>query len=128
MYFYFTKSGWYSDDPTVLSIKLLVRKISEHLWSDQEEAKVSEMIEKVATKIQETFIPECSVNREINEQESTMIVFATRVESLEESLVQFDNEKAKVELIDPDDINNRVDVIMVCFYFIFISTPYPIST
>ena len=126
--FYSTKSGWYSDEPTVLSLKLLVRKISEHLWSDQEKATVSKMVEKVATKIQETFTPECSVNREINEQESTIIVFATRVESLEESLVQFDDEKANVELIDPDDVNNLVDVIMVCFYFIFISTPYPIST
>ena len=111
MCFHFTKSGWYSDDPTVLSLNLLIRKISQHIWSSQEEAKVSELVEKVATKIQETFIPECSVNREIDGQDSTMIVFATRVESLEESLVQFDNEKAKVELIDPDDINNRVDVI-----------------
>ena len=74
------------------------------------------MVEKVATKIQETFIPECSVNQDIDEQDSTTIVFSTKVESVEESLVQFDNEKAKVELIDPDDVNNRVDVIMVGFF------------
>ena len=74
------------------------------------------MVEKVATKIQETFIPECSVNQDIDEQDSTTIVFSTKVESVEESLVQFDNEKAKVELIDPDDVDNRVDVIMVVFF------------
>ena len=74
------------------------------------------MVEKVGTKIQETFIAECSVNRDIDEQDSTMIVFTTQVESVEESLVQFDNEKGKVELIDPDDVDNRVDVIMVVFF------------
>ena len=115
-----TKSGWYSDDPTVLSINLLIRKISENAWSDQEEAKVVETVEKVATKIRESFIPQCSVNRDIDEQDSTMIVFTTQVAAVEDSLIHFDGEKAKIELIQPDDVNNRVDVIVVCFYFIYI--------
>ena len=95
----------------MLRLNLLIRKISENLWSDQEEAKVSDMVEKVAANIQQTFIPECSVNQDIDELESTTIIFTTKVESGEESLVQFDNEKEKVELIDPDDVNNRVNVI-----------------
>ena len=115
-----TKSGWYSDDPTVLSLNLLIRKISENAWSSQEETKVLETVEKVVTKIQESFIAECSVNQDIDEQDSTMIVFTTQVESVEESLVQFDNEKEKVELIQPEDVNNRVDVIMVGFYLYYI--------
>ena len=45
-----------------------------------------------------------------------MIVFTTQVESVEESLIQFDEEKTKVELIQPDDVNNRVDRIMVGFF------------
>ena len=74
------------------------------------------MVEKVATKIQETFIPECSVNQDIDEDDSTIIVFASQVESVEDSLTQFDDAKAKVELIQPDGVNNQVDLIMVCFY------------
>ena len=77
-----------------------------------------ETVEKVATKIQESFIPECSVNQDIDEQDSTMIVFTTQVDCVEDSLTQFDDEKEKVELIQADDVNNRVDVIVVCFYFI----------
>ena len=78
------------------------------------------MVEKVATKIQETFIPECSVNQDIDEHDSTMIVFTTQVESVEKSLIKFDDEKTNVELIQPDDVNNRVDVIMVGLHFYFI--------
>ena len=74
------------------------------------------MVEKVATKIQKTFFPECAVNQEIDEQDSNIIVFTTQVESIANSLAKFDDEKAKVELIDPDDVNNRVDVITVCFH------------
>ena len=118
--FYLPKSGWYSDDPAVLSLNLLIRKISENAWSDQEEAKVTEMVEKVVTKIQETFIPECSINQDIDELDTTTIVFTTQVESVEESLFQFEDEKAKVEFIQPDDVNNRVDVIMVGFYLYYI--------
>ena len=116
----FYSTGWYSDDPTVLSLNLLIRKISENPWSDQEEAKISEMVEKVATKIQGSFIAECWVNQDIDDLDSSMIVFSTQVESVEESLVQFYKEKGKVELIDPDDVNNWVDVIMVGFYFSYV--------
>ena len=48
-----------------------------------------------------------------NEQDSTMIVFTTQVESVEETLIQFDDEKVEVELIQP--VVNRVDVMTALF-------------
>ena len=59
-----------------------------------------------------------SVQISIYEQDSTKIVFTTQVESVEESLIQFDDEKAKVELIQPEDVN-RVDEIMVGFFVLY---------
>ena len=57
------------------------------------------MVKQVATNIHATFIAECSVYQDIDEQDSTMLLFTTKVESVEDSLIQFNDQKAEVEAL-----------------------------
>ena len=118
---YFTNIGWFSEKVDVLCLNLLVAKISESMWTEVDDRMVSMYIQKVATTIQPTLTPECSINTDsFGEQDSILIRFVTKVDSVEESFATFNSKKAQVETIVPNSVENRVDILMVRFIFLFI--------
>ena len=118
---YSTNIGWFSEKFDVLCLNLLVSKISEFMWTGVEERMVLMYVQKVALMIQPTLIPECSINTDsIEEHDSILIQFVTKVDSVEESLATFNSKKAEVETIVPNSVENRVDILMVRFIFLFI--------